>query len=221
MFGLKIFPCANTGAQPGGWFKRPVRDVADFEGLRFRMPGLGGEVLRKLGATISQMPGLEVYQALSTGDLDGTEWIGPWTDEKAGFMEAAKYYYVAGFHEPGTSLSLFVNNDRYTAMKPAHQRIIETAAAAADRWALHLFNSRNAAALKRIEAGGVNIMSFSEPIWDAFAVASREVLGAYETDPLFARINDSYQASLRDSSRWLSRSSGEFALRRKRVLGLP
>lgn len=221
MFGLRLFPCGNTGAQPGGWFIRPIREVGDFQGLRFRMPGLGGEVLKRLGAEILQLPGLEVYQALSTGALDGTEWLGPWADEKAGFMEVAKYYYVAGFHEPGTSLSLFANRARFDALKPGQRRIVETAAAAADRWALHLFNSRNASALKRIEASGVNMMTFPDEVWDAFADASRDVLVEYERDPLFARINGAYQASLRDSSRWLSQSSGVFAARRRRVLGLP
>lgn len=220
-FGLKIFPAGATGAQPGGWFTRPMRSVEDFNGLRFRMPGLGGEVLERLGAEIAQIPGLEVYQQLSSGLLDGTEWIGPWTDEKAGFSEIAKYYYVAGFHEPGTSLSLFANRGRFDEMSPAHRRIIETAAAAANQWSLHLFNAKNAAALKRIEASGVNMMTFSDPIWEAFGVAAKDVLGRYGDDDLFSRINESYQASLRDSALWLSRSSGEFSQRRRLVLGLP
>ncbi|NIY99737.1 twin-arginine translocation signal domain-containing protein, partial [Salipiger sp. HF18] len=96
IFGLKAFPAGNTGPQSGGWFSKEINSPEDFQGLKFRMPGQGGQVLGKLGASVQNLPGAEVYQALSSGAIDGTEWIGPWADEKAGFQEITKIYYTAG-----------------------------------------------------------------------------------------------------------------------------
>ncbi|MBU7321148.1 hypothetical protein KQX66_36525, partial [Paenibacillus sp. SM 69] len=93
IFGLKCFSAGNTGPQSGGWFRKEINSAEDFQGLKFRMPGQGGQVLGKLGASVQNLPGSEVYQALSSGAIDGTEWIGPWADEKAGFQEITKIYY--------------------------------------------------------------------------------------------------------------------------------
>ena len=90
IFGLKSFLAGNTGAQAGGWYSKEINSPEDFNGLKFRMPGLGGKALGKLGASVQNIPGSEVYQALSSGAIDGTEWIGPWADEKAGFQEITK-----------------------------------------------------------------------------------------------------------------------------------
>jgi len=103
IFGLKSFQCGNSGSQSGGWFRKEINSAADLQGLRFRMPGLGGKVLGELGASVQNIPGGELYQALSSGALDGLEWVGPFADERAGFQEVAKVYYTAGFHEPASS----------------------------------------------------------------------------------------------------------------------
>ena len=218
-FGLVGFLAGNTGAQGGGWFRRPIGAVADFQGIRFRMPGLGGEVLKALGATVLSLPGAEVYQHLSTGALDGAEWIGPWTDEKAGFQEIAKHYYAAGFHEPGTGFTLGVNRDVFLELSAADQKLIEVAAAASHQWTLHLFNNRNAGALGRLAANGVEIHQFPDEVWDAFGAATGGVMARYDSDPLYARIRDSYVSSMRKSSAWESRSTRAYVRQRDRILG--
>ena len=218
-FNLKTFPAGNTGAQAGGWFRKEIDAVSDFKGLRFRMPGLGGEVLRNLGVDVVTLPGTEVYQALSTGALDGTEWIGPWADEKAGFQEITKIYYAAGFHEPGTTFTLGVNRKRFQSLKPSDQKIIEAAASASNQWTWHLFNSRNGDSLARLAANGVTVKTFPNEVWDAFARETKEVLNRYASDELFSRINESYQASMRNSTAWSLKSSTVFVLQRNRVLG--
>ena len=106
---------AILAPRPVGWYKNEIKGPEDFNGLKFRMPGLGGEALGKLGASVQNLPGGEVYQALSSGAIDGTEWIGPWADEKAGFQEITKIYYTAGFHEPGAGLSLAMTARSMTA----------------------------------------------------------------------------------------------------------
>ena len=122
-------------------------------GLKFRMPGLGGKALGKLGASVQNIPGSEVYQALSSGAIDGTEWIGPWADEKAGFQEITKVYYTAGFHEPNAGLSLATNRDVFDSLTPAQQKIIEIAAGECHQWNLSQFLANNGAALQRLQSG--------------------------------------------------------------------
>lgn len=220
IFGLKSFLAGNTGPQSGGWFNREITGVEDFQGLRFRMPGQGAEVLGKLGASVQNLPGAEVYQALSSGAIDGTEWIGPWADEAAGFHEITNYYYTAGFHEPGPALTLGVNLSVFEELSPAHQKIIEQSALAANQWTLSLFLQNNAAALKRLTQQGVQIMEFPDDVWEAFGTASAEVLEQHVGDPLYARILESYQQSMRDSSAWIAQTERVYADKRDRALGL-
>jgi len=219
IFGLKSFLCGNTGAQAGGWFNREIKGPEDFNGLKFRMPGLGGQALGKLGASVQNLPGSEVYQALASGAIDGTEWIGPWADEKAGFQEITKFYYTAGFHEPGAGLSVATNRDVFESLSPSHQRVIEIAAAECHQWNLAQFLMNNGAALQRLQAGGVQMMEFPESVWDAFGQASRETLDEYMDDELFAKIRNSAEASMKSSSGWIQRSEGAYRTQRDRVLG--
>jgi len=118
IFGIKSFLAGNTGTQAGGWFRKEITGPEDFKGLKFRMPGLGGKALGFMGASVQNLPGSEVYQALASGAIDGTEWIGPWADEKAGFQEITKFYYTAGFHEPGAALTCAMNLDVYNSLTP-------------------------------------------------------------------------------------------------------
>lgn len=219
IFGLKSFLGGNTGAQPGGWFNKEINGPEDFNGLKFRMPGLGGKALGKLGASVQNIPGSEVYQALSSGAIDGTEWIGPWADEKAGFQEITKTYYTAGFHEPGAGLSVATNRDVFESLSPAHQKVIEIASAECHQWNLAQFESHNGAALQRLQAGGVKVMEFPDSVWDAFGKASKEVLDENMGDELFKKIHDSAMESMKASSNWAGVASGTYTKQRDRVLG--
>ena len=219
IFGLKSFLAGNTGAQAGGWFSKEINGPEDFQGLKFRMPGLGGQALGKLGASVQNLPGSEVYQTLASGAIDGTEWIGPWADEKAGFQEITKIYYTAGFHEPGAGLSLATNRDVFDSLTPAQQKIIEIASGECHQWNLAQFLSENSAALQRLQAGGVTVREFPDAVWDAFGTASQEVVNENMGDELFKKINDSAMASMRSSAEWISKSTGAYLSQRTRVLG--
>ncbi|MGR3758914.1 TRAP transporter substrate-binding protein [Roseobacteraceae bacterium NS-SX3] len=219
IFGLKSFLAGNTGAQAGGWFNKEINGPEDFNGLKFRMPGLGGKALGKLGASVQNIPGSEVYQALSSGAIDGTEWIGPWADEKAGFQEITKTYYTAGFHEPGAGLSLATNREVFESLSPAHQKIIEIASGECHQWNLAQFLANNGQALQRLQAGGVKVMEFPDSVWDAFGKASKEVMDENMGDDLFKKIHDSAMDSMTASSKWLNLSSGVYTAQRDRVRG--
>lgn len=219
IFGLKHFIAGNTGAQAGGWFQKEINGPEDFNGLKFRMPGMGGEVLGKLGASVQLLPGAEVYQALASGALDGTEWIGPWADEKAGFQEITKFYYAAGFHEPGAALALAVNREVFEGLSPTHQKIIEIASAETHQWNLAQFLKNNGAALLRLQAGGVKVLQFPDSVWDAMGVATKETLDAYNDNEFFAKVRTSVEASMKESSSWLVQSEGVFRAQRDRIMG--
>ena len=183
------------------------------------MPGPGGKALGELGASVQNIPGGELYQALSSGALDGLEWVGPFADERAGFQEVAKVYYTAGFHEPGSGLAAGINLDVWNDLSPAHQSIISTAAIAPTHIQLAATLANNGAALKRLQAQGVKTQQFSDDVWDAFGAASKKVMDENMGDELFARIRNSAMESMASSSSWLTASEGAYRTQRDRVLG--
>lgn len=220
IFGIKSFIAGQTAAQGGGWFRNPINSADDFKGLKFRMPGLGGQALGRLGASVQVLPGGEIYQALSTGALDGTEWIGPWSDEKLGLQEVCKYYYPAGFHEPGSALSVALNLEVFENMSPAQQKMVEMAAAEDHQANYALFIANNGPALTRLKNTGIQVMEFPDDVWDAFGQASKEALDEFMGDELFAKIRASAEASMNNTSAWTSVSDAFYVNQRSRVNGM-
>ncbi|SLN16593.1 Monocarboxylate 2-oxoacid-binding periplasmic protein precursor [Roseovarius albus] len=219
IFGIKSFLAGNTGAQAGGWFSKEINGPEDLQGLKFRMPGLGGKALGHLGVSVQNLPGGEIYQALASGAIDGTEWVGPWSDEKVGFQEIAKFYYTAGFHEPSAGLSAAVNLDVFNDLTPTQQSAIEISAGHANVWNLSQYLMNNADALSRLASGGVKVLEFPDSVWDAFGGASQQVYDEFMGDELFKSIYDDYVASMRSSSGWISQSSEAYRAQRDRVMG--
>jgi len=219
IFNMKGMLAGNSGSQSGGWFRNEISSAADFNGLKFRMPGLGGKVLGKLGASVQNIPGGELYQALSSGALDGLEWVGPMADERAGFQEVAKVYYTAGFHEPGSALAANVNLDVWNELTPAQQAILRNASMATTHFQLSETLANNGAALARLQQQGVKTLQFSDDVWDAFGAASAEVMDENMNDELFAQIRGSFEESLANSASWINQSDGYYVQQRVRVLG--
>jgi len=218
IFNMKGLQAGNSGSQSGGWFRNEIKSAADFNGLKFRMPGQGGKALGLLGASVQNIPGGELYQALSSGALDGLEWVGPFADERAGFQEVAKVYYTAGFHEPGSALSANVNLDVWNELSPQHQAIMKYSAMATTHTQLAETLANNGAALKRLQAQGVKTLQFSDDVWDAFGRASKEVKDADMGDPLYAKIRASFEESMASSASWINKSDGFYVEQRTRVL---
>ena len=219
IFNLKGLLAGNSGSQSGGWFRKEINSADDFNGLKFRMPGLGGKVLGKLGASVQNIPGGELYQALSSGALDGLEWVGPMADERAGFQEVAKIYYAAGFHEPGSGLAASVNLDVWNDLTGQHQAILRNASMATTQLQLSETLANNGAALARLQAQGVKVLQFGDDVWDAFGAASAEVMDENMGDSLFADVRASFETSMASSSSWINKSDGYYVSQRDRVLG--
>lgn len=203
-FGIKPFPAGNTGHQMGGWFKREINTIDDLRGLKIRMPGIGGEVMRRVGAAAISIPGGELYQSLQSGAIDATEWVGPWNDLAFGFYREAKYYYWPGFHEPGAQLSVGMNLDLWRDLSPAERAIVQNACRAANQISIGEFQARNARALDvLIKEHGVELRQMPPEIMAALGTATRNVLAEIaDTDELAKRIYDSFRDSLRQSMAW-------------------
>jgi TRAP-type mannitol/chloroaromatic compound transport system substrate-binding protein len=204
-FNLKALLCLNTGTQMGGWFLNELTSPDAFKGLRYRMPGLGAEVLRRLGAIAITLPGSEIVPSLASGALDASEWVGPWLDMAMGLHKAARYYYYPGFHEPGTGSAVGINKGVWESFAPSDQRLIEAVAACEYARSLAEFNANNAQALRKLrDEGAVKIVKFDDSVLKAFLQISREVVAeAGSRDELSRRVYRSYQefrASIMDLS---------------------
>ncbi len=214
-------PGGNTGPQMGGWFRKPIESLDDFKGLKMRLPGIGGEVLRQLGVTVVNTPGGELFQALNDGTIDAAEWVGPFNDLAFGFHRAAKYYYAPGWQEPSATMEALINQDAFEALPEDLQRIVEGAIRMANADMLAEFTARNNRALKTlVEDHGVELRYFSDEIMAALFETSNEVLaGITADDPFAARVYDSLSAYRRDVRQWTESSELEFVKARQRYLG--
>ncbi len=188
----------------GGWFGKEVTSLASYKGLRYRMPGLGGEVLRRLGATVVNLAGGEIVPALRSGAIDASEWVGPWNDLELGLHTAVKLYYYPGFHEPGTALALGINKRLWDGFTADQRHLIATAAAAENCYSLAEFNAKNTVALEKlINDHGVLLRKFDDSILEGLGRLSGEVLAeASKHDSITKRVYDSFIKFRKASLRW-------------------
>jgi TRAP-type mannitol/chloroaromatic compound transport system substrate-binding protein len=179
----------------GGWCTREVPSLEAFRGLRYRMPGLGGEVLRRLGASVINVPGGEIVQSLKSGAIDGSEWVGPWLDMAMGLQKAAGYYYYPGFHEPGTGSTVGINKGVWESFDASDRRLIEDATAAEYTRSLAEFNFNNALWLRRLrDEGTVKILKFDDSVLKELYHISKDVVAeASSSDDISKKIYASYQ----------------------------
>jgi TRAP-type mannitol/chloroaromatic compound transport system substrate-binding protein len=203
-FNIKPLLCMNAGVQMGGWFNKEVKSAEDFNRLRYRMPGLGAEVLRRMGATVVTLPAADIASALQSGAIDASEWIGPWPDIALGLDKAADYYYYPGFHEPGTSSTLGINKPLWDGMTASERALIEAAAQAEIAQSLAQFNAENVKSLKLLRANKhIKILHFNDDLIRTFGKLSKEVLADTATkDPLTRKVYDSYMAFLAGVMDW-------------------
>ena len=216
-YNIKCFAAGNTGGQMGGWFKKKINTINDYKGLKIRMPGLGGEILKRIGARALFLPGPEIYPSLRSGAIDATEWIGPWNDLDYEFYKVTKYYYYPGFHEPGSTLSCGLNKDVWGDLTADHQAIIAAACGAENNRMLSEYTAKNATALHTlVHKHKVNVRRQPKVVLSAIAKAADEVVAnAGASDDLAKRVYKSYMKFRKDVSGWTSVSETAFAAARK------
>lgn len=220
-FGVKPFYAGNSGLQAGGWFRKPIETLADLDGLKFRIAGIGGEAMRKLGVNVVTLPPGEIAPALTSGAVDAAEWVGPWNDRAFGLYKVAKYYYVPAFHEPGAGLEILVSREKYEALPADLQRIVAVAAKATAQETLADFTYHNIVSLDPLLAEeGVELRTFSDEIIVALGEATREALDELAaSDPLTAKVDASFNAFLVQANRYNRVFAERFLQMRGLVLG--
>lgn len=202
-FGVIQFPAGNTGAQMGGWWKREVEKPSDLQGLKVRIPGLGGQVMAKLGATVQVLAGGEIFQALQTGAVDAAEWVGPYDDEKLGLHEAAKFYYSPGWWEPGSALEVQINLKEWEKLPDLYKAAVETAAMEANMIMLARYDTRNNEALQRLLQKGVQLRRFSDEIMKAAEEATNSILEDFaQKDTDFKSIYEQWKSFRNTLQQW-------------------
>ena len=195
-FNLVPFAGGSTGVQSAGWFNREINSMSDLEGLKMRMPGLGGEVITRAGGTAVNIPGGELFTALQTGVIDATEWVGPYNDLSFGFQQVTKNMYYPGWHEPGGVLEFIIHKPVWDSLPADLQAIIRSAARDVNQDMLDEYTARNNTALRDlVENHGVNVQKLPDDILREFKRIARDIMEEQaQQDPAFAKVYESFKA---------------------------
>ncbi|WP_313087380.1 TRAP transporter substrate-binding protein [Pseudomonas sp.] len=197
-YGVLPMACGATGVQTAGWFNKEMNSVDDFKGLKMRTPGLGGEVLTKMGGTVVNMPAGEIFTALQTGAIDATEWIGPYNDLALGLHKAAKYYYTPGWQEPNVTFELDVNLKAWETLPDDLKAIVRSAARAVNGDMLDDYNAKNMEAMEQLREQGVEVRRLPDEVLARLKEVAAEVVdSAAAADPVAKKVWDQQSAYLK------------------------
>lgn len=205
-YGVTSFAGGNTGAQMGGWFRKPINSLSELQGLKIRIPGIGGEILSRMGAIPQTIGGGDIYPALERGTIDAAEWVGPYDDEKMGFYKVAPYYYFPGWWEAGPQLSFYVNQAEFQKLPKSYQAAFEVAANEASTWMLATYDAKNPLALTRLlNQHQIKLMAYPD---DLLKKAHQTAFAFYEeqaaSNPAFAKLYRSWQPFRRLQGGWFN-----------------
>lgn len=202
-FGVIFFPAGSPGVQMGGWFRKEINTVADFKGLKFRVPGFGGQVMNRLGADVKSLGGEQIYDALAKGEIDGAEWQNPYDDEQLGLHRVARFYYYPGWWEPGTSYEVLVNRNQWQKLPKVYQQILKSAAAETSMMMLARVDAANGEALERLVKGGTQLRAYSPDILQAAQSAAFELFEEKaEQDTTFKQVYQEWKTFRNKIYQW-------------------
>lgn len=202
-YGIRVFPAGNTSAQMAGWFRKEIKTVEDFQGLKFRTGGLAGQVLAKLGVVPQQLGAADVYPALERGTIDAAEWVGPYDDERLGLQKVAKYYYAPGWAEGSAQVSLYVGQKHWDELPANYKAAIEAACATVNGWMLAKYDNGNPAALKRLVAAGAQVRIYSREVLNALYDATEKLHAELSAqNPVFKKVYESWSAYRQEELFW-------------------
>jgi len=195
---------ANTGAQMGGWFRKEIKTVDDLKGLKMRIGGFAGTIMTKIGVVPQQLAAGDIYPALEKGTIDAAEWVGPYDDEKLGFVKIARYYYYPGWWEGCGQAHNIINLAKWNELPKQYQSVLLAASHETWGWVIGRYDAGNPAALKRLIAGGALLRAFPQDVMEASYKAANEIYADLsKTNPLFKKLNDSVTAFRNDSYQWM------------------
>ncbi|MCR5864269.1 MULTISPECIES: TRAP transporter substrate-binding protein [Aquincola] len=210
-YNIINFLGGNTGSQMGGWFRKELKSLEDMKGLKFRIGGFAGEIVKRLGGVPQNIPGGEIYQSLEKGTIDAAEWVGPYDDQKLGFYKVAPYYAYPGWWEGGPQVDFFINNKAYDGLSAEYKAIIDAASSFAHVNMQAKYDARNPAALKQLVAAKTKLMPFPKAVMDA---AFKESMAVYSelsnSNPAWKKVYSDYSSFLRDQNLWFRFTEGQF-----------
>ncbi|MBQ0934999.1 TRAP transporter substrate-binding protein [Ideonella paludis] len=202
-YNIVNFPGGNTGAQMGGWYRKPIGSMADMKGLKMRIGGFAGKVLERLGGVPQNIPGGEIYQALEKGTIDAAEWVGPYDDQKLGFNKVAPHYAYPGWWEGGPQLDFFINQKAYDGLSAEYKAIVTAAAAYAHVDMQAKYDGRNPAALRSLVSSGTKLFRFPKDVMEA---AFKESMAVYSEisakNPNWKKVYDDYSKFRAEQNLW-------------------
>ena len=201
--GVHGLACGAIPSEASGWFRKPIRTIGDFKGLKIRAFGLGAKVLEQMGAEISEISGNDIYKAMNDGLLDGAEYSLPTVDVNLGLQRVAKNYYFPGWHQPSTLFALMINANTWSALSPTTQIQIETVCGDNVRFGIAQGGAGQFEALKQLGLQGVQVHRWPEMIISALHRAWFDVVRDQSSkDADFARTWNSIESFRRDYSIW-------------------
>jgi len=210
-YNMINFPGGNTGAQMGGWFRKPIKSVADIKGLKMRLGGFAGAVIKRMGGVPQNIPGGEVYQALEKGTIDAAEWVGPYDDQKMGFNKVAPFYHYPGWWEGGPETEFFINQKAWNSLSKEYQAIVEAAATYSHLEMQAKYDAKNPQALKELVAAGTKLVPFPD---DVMRVAFKEAMDLYAelsaSNPRWKKIYTDYANFRKDQNLWFRFTEARF-----------
>jgi len=194
-YNCHFIPGGNTNCQMGGWFRKPVQKIEDLKGLKMRIGGFAGKIVTRLGVVPQQIAAGDIYPALEKGTIDGAEWVGPYDDEKLGFVKVAKFYHYPGWWEPCSTSAFLVNLAKWNELPKIYKEALTSASLEVNNWASAKYDAVNIGGLKRLVAQGAVMTPFSPEIMDTCWKASHELFQEInEKNESFKKLYDSYVA---------------------------
>lgn len=210
-FNIVHFAAGNTGAQMGGWFRKEIKSIADFKGLKFRTNPFAGKVLEPFGMVPQSIAGADLYPALEKGTLDALEWVGPYDDQKLGFNKVAPYYYYPGWWEGGPQLHFYINSKEWDKLPADYKAIVQAASAHANTSMLAKYDARNPIAIKQLVGSGTKLRPFPQDVMTAAFKSAQQVFADLNnTNPEWKKIYTDYAKFLADQNAWFRFTEGTY-----------
>ena len=210
-YNIISFPGGNTGAQMGGWYRKPIKSLADMKGLKMRIGGFAGKVIERLGSVPQNIPGGEIYQALEKGTIDAAEWVGPYDDQKLGFHKVAPYYHFPGWWEGGPQLDFYINQKAYDALSAEYKAMVEAASSHAHTEMQARYDARNPLALKQLVAAKTQLVQMPKAVMDAAFKASMDIYSELnEKNPNWRKVYADYAQFRADQNMWFRFTEATF-----------
>jgi TRAP-type mannitol/chloroaromatic compound transport system substrate-binding protein len=195
---IKSFFAMPMPTQPFGWFKKPVTNVNDIKGLKYRTVGLAADLLQAMGMSVAQLPGGEIVPAMERGVIDAFEFNNPTSDRRFGAQDVAKNYMMGSHHQATEYFEIMFKRSKFNALPAEHQAILQYGAEAvssANEWKAYDYYSKDLQEL--VTKDKVNVLRTPKDVFDAQIKAWDGLIADLAKDPFMKKVMDSQKEWVR------------------------